>query len=252
MCIEDEGRTWADAIQAVYSGAHPDAKFQRGCSSCTFKRCQMCRRVPTVVVARPNATVDPRRLLDGPQQLVADPERSVVVVALGSASCAQEETQNCPPLACYPMLRRQILPKEGIDTRRARRAIKAGQDLKKCPPASLVNIGFRRCAYSLLDDRIPQPPNAFLMFRSFYNDAVPCGAQNQQELSKQAGQVWRTLPADSDLRAHFTQAAAKEKERHALQFPGYRRKHRVKEPKKLVIGNAPWKVKVKVLLCIIL
>lgn len=70
------------------------------------------------------------------------------------------------------------------------------------------------------------------------------GGRNQQELSKQAGQAWRTLPADSDLRARFTQAAAKVKERHALEFPGYRRRLRAKGPKKLVIGNTAWKVEV--------
>lgn len=72
-------------------------------------------------------------------------------------------------------------------------------------------------------DHIPRPPNAFMMFRSHYcvkikNESSP--ENNHAIISKQAGEVWRSM---SDLeKSDFHRLAYAEKMLHASRYPDYK------------------------------
>jgi len=71
-------------------------------------------------------------------------------------------------------------------------------------------------------DRIPRPANAFVLFRSHYiaNYTGPITQQNQ--LSRQAGEVWRAMNNDDHVKQHFRWEAKERRHQHALQYPGWR------------------------------
>ncbi|KAK6988252.1 hypothetical protein R3P38DRAFT_3444350 [Favolaschia claudopus] len=70
--------------------------------------------------------------------------------------------------------------------------------------------------------RIPRPPNAFILFRSFFIRAreVPADVEpSHASLSAIAGLTWAALPASE--KAAWHRKAKEERERHRERFPGY-------------------------------
>ncbi|KAF4605583.1 hypothetical protein EYR40_004369 [Pleurotus pulmonarius] len=72
-------------------------------------------------------------------------------------------------------------------------------------------------------DHIPRPPNAFMMFRSHYcvkikNESSP--ENNHAVISKQAGEVWRSM-SDAE-KSDFHRLAYVEKMLHASRYPDYK------------------------------
>ncbi|KAH9483072.1 Transcription factor SOX-4 [Psilocybe cubensis] len=67
---------------------------------------------------------------------------------------------------------------------------------------------------------IPRPRNAFIFFRSWYiNNMHESKDVKQNELSKQAGEIWKNMSVEE--KEPFLQYAAIEKEHHYAMFPDY-------------------------------
>lgn len=80
--------------------------------------------------------------------------------------------------------------------------------------------------YSRPNGRIPRPRNAFIIFRSYYNARhapLPSagGAKtNQNEVSRQAAKVWKSLTPEQQK--PYQDQAKREKEEHHRLYPDYR------------------------------
>ncbi|KAF5334646.1 hypothetical protein D9611_011986 [Ephemerocybe angulata] len=78
------------------------------------------------------------------------------------------------------------------------------------------------------ETHVPRPRNAFIVFRSYYNQVNAARAPppsdgsktNQNDVSKQAGKAWKALSEEEQL--PFKLQADKEKEEHNLMYPDYR------------------------------
>ncbi|KAG7087164.1 hypothetical protein E1B28_013144 [Marasmius oreades] len=70
-----------------------------------------------------------------------------------------------------------------------------------------------------VDDHIPRPPNAFVLFRK---DIAPeLHRLHQKEISKIASQRWDVAKTDGSAAKYYL-LAEKEKQRHALRYPDYK------------------------------
>lgn len=67
---------------------------------------------------------------------------------------------------------------------------------------------------------LPRPPNAFMLYRSFFCAVGEHGEDKHNLLSKRAGEKWREL--SSDKREPFVQAAELVRKRHADMYPDYK------------------------------
>ncbi|KAG5350861.1 hypothetical protein C0989_009008 [Termitomyces sp. Mn162] len=72
--------------------------------------------------------------------------------------------------------------------------------------------------------KIPRPPNAFLIYRSFIGPRLPpppAGtARNQRDVSKIAGEMWRD--ESPEVKDDFFRQAALAKAEHASRYPDYK------------------------------
>ncbi|KAG6885292.1 hypothetical protein C0993_003576 [Termitomyces sp. T159_Od127] len=71
--------------------------------------------------------------------------------------------------------------------------------------------------------KIPRPPNAFIIYRSFVGERLPLPPpgtrRNQTEVSKIAGEMWRN--ESSEVKDEFRRQAAIAKAEHAAKYPDY-------------------------------
>ncbi|KAG6890845.1 hypothetical protein C0992_012484 [Termitomyces sp. T32_za158] len=82
-------------------------------------------------------------------------------------------------------------------------------------------------------EKIPRPPNAFLIYRSFVGERLPLPPsgtrRNQIEVSKIAGEMWRN--ESLQVKDEFRKRAAIAKAEHATKYPDYRLRRTPKSAK---------------------
>lgn len=81
------------------------------------------------------------------------------------------------------------------------------------------------------EGHIPKPSNCFIIYRKekileleARNKQLGLPTRAQQHLSKEASLLWNALPDDHETRIAYRERAEKEKEAHAIRYPGYRLK----------------------------
>ncbi|KAF8074522.1 hypothetical protein FPV67DRAFT_1619050 [Lyophyllum atratum] len=85
-------------------------------------------------------------------------------------------------------------------------------------------------------DRIPRPPNSFILYRSEMGPRLPPPSppgtfRTQAEISRIIGTLWRN--EDPAVRAEFERRAALKKMEHEVMHPDYRYKPRSKAEKEV-------------------
>ncbi|KAG6915582.1 hypothetical protein DXG01_010850 [Tephrocybe rancida] len=75
----------------------------------------------------------------------------------------------------------------------------------------------------LRNEKIPRPPNSFIVYRSHVLRTMPAPLlgtkRNQSDLSKTIGEMWRN--ESPEVRAQFERRAAVLKKEHEEAYPGY-------------------------------
>ncbi|KAI9068615.1 hypothetical protein FKP32DRAFT_1550443, partial [Trametes sanguinea] len=67
----------------------------------------------------------------------------------------------------------------------------------------------------------PRPPNAFILFRTAYNNANYASEKRQQKsVSREASELWNTMTEVE--KAPWKLKAIERKEQHKLRYPDYR------------------------------
>ncbi|VDB94390.1 unnamed protein product [Peniophora sp. CBMAI 1063] len=87
-------------------------------------------------------------------------------------------------------------------------------------PAYLGSAPQRSHAANRDPSHIPRPPNAFMLYRSWFCATTHCSGLQQNTLLRTIGDCWRRL-TDKE-REPFISAAAIARRRHSVLYPGYR------------------------------
>lgn len=100
----------------------------------------------------------------------------------------------------------------------------------KLPPSTMTpktrSKPYSRSKASKGDDHVRRPRNAFIVFRSHYNEMLAAKRlaegpkTNQNTISRDAGKVWNELPEAE--KKYFKDLADAEKAEHRRNHPGYR------------------------------